>query len=50
MRFMATLERAALGDTEAALALPDPYIARVADLADLALMAMRLDPLAGMAP
>jgi len=42
MRFMATLERAALGDAEAALALPDPYIARVADLADLALMAMRL--------
>ena len=50
MRFMATLERAALGDAEAALALPDPYIARVADLADLALMAMRLDPLAGTAP
>ena len=37
-----TLERVALGDRDAALALPDPYLARVTDLADVALMAMRL--------
>lgn len=36
-----TLERAALGE-DARLALPDPYIARVTDLADVVLMALRL--------
>lgn len=40
--FITTLERAALGDRDAVLALPDPYIARVTDLADMALMALRL--------
>jgi hypothetical protein len=41
-RLVDTLERVALGESEASLALPDPYIARVTDLADVALMAMRL--------
>ncbi|MFZ1427317.1 MAG: DUF6635 family protein [Geminicoccaceae bacterium] len=40
--FITVLERAALGDRDAVLALPDPYIARVTDLADMALMALRL--------
>ena len=40
-RVIDTLERLALGDRDAALALPDPYLARVTDLADVALMAMR---------
>lgn len=39
-RLVDTLERAALGE-EASLSLPDPYIARVTDLADVVLMAMR---------
>lgn len=41
-RFVTVLERATLGEGRVALALPDPYIARLADLADLALIAMRL--------
>jgi hypothetical protein len=41
-RLVSTIKRAAGGDSGAALGLPDPYIARVADLADWALMAMRL--------
>lgn len=39
-RLVDTLERAALGE-DARLSLPDPYIARVTDLADVVLMAMR---------
>jgi hypothetical protein len=41
-RLVTTLERVALGESEASLALPDPYIARATDLVDVALMAMRL--------
>jgi hypothetical protein len=41
-RLVDTLERVALGESEASLALPDPYIARVTDIADVALMALRL--------
>jgi hypothetical protein len=37
-----TLERVASGEGTASLDLPDPYIARATDLADVALMAMRL--------
>jgi hypothetical protein len=36
-----TLERVALGDRDAVLALPDHYLARITDLADVALMALR---------
>jgi hypothetical protein len=39
---VATLERVALGDRDADLGLPDLYVARVTDLADLILLAMRL--------
>ena len=42
LHVIGTLERVALGDRDAVLALPDPYLARVTDLADVALMAMRL--------
>ena len=42
LHVIATLERVAHGDRDAALGLPDPYLARVTDLADVALMAMRL--------
>ncbi len=42
LHVIATLERVAQGDRDAALDLPDPYLARVTDLADVALMAMRL--------
>ena len=41
-RLIKTLELIASGKPDAALDLPDPYIARLTDLADLALMAMRL--------
>jgi hypothetical protein len=41
-RLVDTLERVALGESGASLALPDPWIPRIADLADMALMAMRL--------
>jgi hypothetical protein len=37
-----TFERIALGEPDVALGLPDPYLARVTDLADVVLMAMRL--------
>lgn len=40
-RLITTLERAALGE-DARLDLPDPYIARITDLADVLLIAMRL--------
>lgn len=40
-RLVATLERIARGEADARLALPDPYIARAADLADIVLMALR---------
>lgn len=41
-RLIKTLELIASGKPDAALDLPDPYIARLTDLADLALIAMRL--------
>jgi hypothetical protein len=41
-RLVGTLERIALGESDASLSLPDPYIARATDLVDVALMAMRL--------
>jgi uncharacterized protein DUF6635 len=41
-RLVDALERAALGESGVGLALPDPWIPRVADLADMALMATRL--------
>ncbi|MEK0084570.1 DUF6635 family protein [Benzoatithermus flavus] len=41
-RLVDTLERVALGESEASLALPDPWVARLVDLADAVLMAMRL--------
>ena len=41
-RLVKTLERIALGKSDATLDLPDPYVARITDLADLALIAMRL--------
>lgn len=41
-RLVDTLERAALTDTELELALPDPYIARLTDLVDVALIAFRV--------
>lgn len=37
-----TLERAALGDDAAKLGLPDLYVARLVDLADVALLALRV--------
>jgi hypothetical protein len=37
-----TLERAALGDTEARLALPDLYVARLTDLVDVVLLTLRM--------
>jgi hypothetical protein len=40
-RLVDTLERSALGE-EASLSLPDPYIARLADLADVVLIALRV--------
>lgn len=40
-RLVDTLERAALGE-DVRLALPDPYIARATDIADVVLIAMRL--------
>jgi hypothetical protein len=42
LRLVNTLERVASGEETASLDLPDPYIARATDLADVALMAMRL--------
>ena len=39
---VATLERVALGQRDADLGLPDLYVARITDLADIALMAFRL--------
>lgn len=41
-RLVHTLERVACGESAAELALPDPYIARIADVADVVLMAMRI--------
>jgi hypothetical protein len=41
-RLIDTLERAALGQTDASLALPDPYVARLTDLVDVALIALRV--------
>ena len=41
-RLVDTLERAARGDEAARLDLPDPYIARLTDLIDVALIAARL--------
>src|SRR4051812_13660257 len=41
-RLVNTFERVALGEPDVALGLPDPYLARVADLADVVLMTMRL--------
>jgi hypothetical protein len=40
-RLVDTLERSALGE-EASLSLPDPYIARLTDLADVVLIALRV--------
>jgi hypothetical protein len=37
-----TLERAALGDAEARLALPDLYVARLTDLVDVVLLTLRM--------
>lgn len=39
---VATLERAALGDHAAGLGLPDLYVARLTDLVDIILLAMRM--------
>jgi len=41
-RLIDTLERAALGQADASLALPDPYVARLTDLVDVALIALRV--------
>lgn len=41
-RLVRTLERVARGDGKAGLDLPDPYVARLADLVDMALLAMRM--------
>lgn len=41
-RLLATLERAAAGEAEARLDLPDPYVARLADMADVATIALRM--------
>jgi hypothetical protein len=41
-RLVATLEQVALGQRDADLGLPDLYVARITDLADIALMAFRL--------
>lgn len=41
-RLVDTVERAALGEADARLALPDPYLARLTDLVDVALIASRL--------
>jgi hypothetical protein len=40
-RLIDALERVALGQTDASLALPDPYVARLTDLVDVALIALR---------
>lgn len=42
LRLLDTLERAALDDSDARLALPDPFIARLTDLVDVALIASRI--------
>jgi hypothetical protein len=41
-RLVDTLERVGLGEADARLSLPDPWIARMTDLTDMVLMAMRL--------
>jgi hypothetical protein len=41
-RLVDTLERVALGDRDASLTLPDLYLARLADLVDVTLMALRM--------
>lgn len=41
-RLVDTLERAALGDDAARLGLPDLYLARLVDIADVALIALRV--------
>ncbi|MFO1163565.1 MAG: DUF6635 family protein [Reyranellaceae bacterium] len=41
-RLVDTFERAALGDDTAKLRLPDLYLARLVDLADIALLALRM--------
>lgn len=41
-RLIDALERAARGERDVGLSLPDPYLARLADLADIVLLATRL--------
>jgi hypothetical protein len=41
-RLVDALERVALGEADARLGLPDPYVARLTDLVDVALIAVRL--------